>query len=39
MSKDEENPYVYVVSKDFIDDKVISRLEDDIQKLVCIFMF
>ena len=39
MSKDEENPYVYSVSKDFIDDQIISRLEDDIQKLVCIFMF
>ena len=36
MSKDEENSYVYVVSKDFIEDDIISRLEDDIKNLVCI---
>ena len=38
MSKDEENPYVYVVTKDYIDDRIVFQLEDGIKKLVCIHM-
>ena len=38
MSRAEEDPHMYVVPEDFIDDKTVFRLENDIKKFICIRM-